>query len=180
MNDSSLDERLRLWLDKLEIREVLERYMRYNDDRRADLIGELFHDDIRFQVMGKVIAGRVAVQAMFERAGTAMPQWTDEGQLFKQPGSVHVSSNPVIDLDGDTATCESDFLVVGRDSNGRAKSTLVGRYRDEFRKVDGKWLIYTRTGVSVARPGEAGTDVEWARALERMTPEDRGALRTGH
>ncbi|MGE0881270.1 MAG: nuclear transport factor 2 family protein [Acidimicrobiia bacterium] len=180
MSDVSTDERLRLWLDKLEIREVVERYMRYNDDRRADLIGELFHDDIRFQVMGKVISGRDAVRAVFENSGRAMPQWTDEGQLFKQPGSVHVSSNPVIDVDGDTATCESDFLVVDRGADGRAKSSLVGRYRDEFRRVNGKWLIYTRTGVSVARPGEAGTDVEWARAFERMTPEDRSALRTGH
>lgn len=178
MSESNLNERLQVWLDKLEIRDVIERYMRWNDDRAADRIAELFHEDIRFQVMGRVVAGREAVRAVFVGAGAELPMWTMPGQLLKQPGSVHISSNPVIDVDGDTATAETDFLVMSRGEDGRAKATLVGRYRDEFRRVDGRWLIYTRTGVSVARPGEAGTDTEWARALERMDPADRARLRT--
>ncbi len=172
-----IEERLEVWLDKLEIRDVLERYMRYNDDRAADKIAALFHEDIRFQVMGNVVCGRDAVRAVFAGAGTELPEWTSPGALFKQPGSVHLSSNPVIDVDGDTATAETDFLVVSRGEDGRAKPTLVGRYRDEFRRVEGSWLIYTRTGVSVARSGEAGTDTEWARALERMSPETKAQLR---
>ena len=172
-----IDERVKTWLDKLEIRDVLERYMRYNDDRAADKIAELFHEDARFQVMGRVQSGREAVRAVFVGAGSELPSWTAPGGLLKQPGSVHISSNPVIDVDGDSATAETDFLVVDRGEDGRAKPVLVGRYRDEFRRVDGRWLIYTRTGVSVARPGEAGTDTEWARALERMAPEDKAQLR---
>jgi len=39
-------------------------------------------------------------------------------------------------------------------------------------------LITNRTGVSVARPGEEGTDAEWARALERMPAAIRAAFRT--
>jgi uncharacterized protein (TIGR02246 family) len=172
-----VDERLVAWLDKLEIREVIERYMRYNDDRAADAIAELFHEDVRFQVMGRVVSGRDAVRAVFVGAGEELPSWTKPGGLFTQPGSVHMSSNPVIDVDGDTATVETDFLVVNRGEDGRAKPSLVGRYRDEFRRVDGRWLIYTRTGVSVARPGESGKDTEWARALGRMSDEDKSQLR---
>ncbi len=45
---------------------------------------------------------------------------------------------------------------------------LVGRYRDRLRKRDdGQWVFVERTGVSLARPGEAGTDSEWQRALAR-------------
>lgn len=166
-----------VWLDKLEIREVIERYMRYNDDRAAEKIGELFHPDVRFQVMGRVLAGRDEVRSLFSGPDSDAAPWTDAGELLKQPRSVHISSNPVIDVDGDVATAETDFLVATRGEDGRAKATLVGRYRDEFHRVDGRWLIYTRTGVSVARPGEAGADTEWARALERMSPEDKAKLR---
>ncbi len=172
-----VDERVEAWLDKLEIREVIERYMRFNDDKAAERIVELLHEDVRFQVMGRVFAGREAVRGMFTGQGSDAPRWTAPGEVLKQPGSVHLSSNPVIDVVGDTATAETDFVVVSRGDDGRAKATLVGRYRDEFRRVDGRWLIYTRTGVSVARPGEAGTDAEWASALEQMSPEDKTQLR---
>ncbi len=39
---------------------------------------------------------------------------------------------------------------------------------DRLRKNDeGQWVFVHRTGVSLARPGEAGTDSEWQRALAR-------------
>jgi len=175
---TSTDQRVAAWLDKLEIREVLERYMRYNDDLAADRLAELFDEDARFQVMGQVHVGREAIRTFFARTGANAPQWHEPGELFRQPGSVHISSNPVIDVDGATATAESDFLVVRRDQDGRAKSVLVGRYRDRLRKLDdGRWVIYTRTGVS-ARPSEERTDSEWQRALARMSEDDRAALRT--
>ncbi len=179
MSAVSDDPRLRVWLDKLEIRELLERYMRYNDDLAADALAELFDDDARFQVMGRVHAGRDAIREFFTREGSNARPWTVPGELFKQPGSVHISSNPVIDLDGDAATAESDFLVVRRDDDGRARPVLVGRYRDRLRRrEDGRWVIVTRTGVSAARPGDEHTDREWARTLDRMPETERAQLRS--
>ena len=103
--------------------------------------------------------------------------WTEPGELYKQPRSVHVISNPIIDVDGDEATAESDFVVVNRDDDGRAYISLVGRYRDQLnRQPDGRWLIAKRTGVSVARPGQAGTDIEWQRAFDRMSDSERAKL----
>jgi hypothetical protein len=179
MTHTSDETRLREWLDKLDIREILERYMRHNDDLAADKVAELFDEDARFQIMGQVHAGRDAIRAFFTREGSNAPAWTAPGELFKQPGSVHISSNPVIDVDGDTATSELDFLVVRRGDDGRARPVLVGRYRDRLRRQqDGRWVIVTRTGVSVARPGDERTDMEWTRALEQMSPTDRTHLRT--
>jgi hypothetical protein len=167
------------WLDKLKIRDLLERYMRFNDDRAADRIVELFDEDARFQVMGKVYVGREAITGMFRGEGSNRPPWTDPGELFSQPASVHISSNPVIDLDGDEASAETDFLVIHRGSDGRAHPVLVGRYRDRLRRLgDGRWVIYTRTAVSVARPGQEHTHSEWAGALARMSDSDRAQLRT--
>jgi hypothetical protein len=176
---AAVEPELRTRLDKLAIRELLERYMRYNDDLAADRIAELFDEDARFQVMGRIIVGRDAIRALFDRDGANRPPWTAPGELFVQPASAHFSSNPVIDVDGETAVAESDFLVVRRDETGRAKCVLVGRYRDRLRRLDdGRWVITTRTGVSVARPGEEHTDAEWAQAIEVMDETERSQLRT--
>ncbi|OJZ76147.1 hypothetical protein BRW65_01575 [Mycobacterium paraffinicum] len=169
-----------LWADKLAIREVIERYMRYNDNGDFDAIAELFDTDATFQVFGKVIVGRDAIHAFFSRIfQTTLTPWPKEGSLFLEPRSVHISSNPIIEVDGDRATAETDFQVIGRDANGHADVTLVGRYRDRFRRAssDAPWLIACRTGVSVARPGEEGGDSEWRGAIERMSDATRSRLR---
>jgi len=159
------------WEDKLEIREVLERYMRYNDDGALDRVVALFDEEAVLQVMGRVMRGHEQIRGFLGAGGVFVdgkPRWTDPGQLLLQPRSAHLSSNPVIDVDGDTATAETDFAVLQRDEDGRARVALVGRYRDRLRKSDaGHWRFVQRTGVSLGRPGEAGTDSEWQRALAR-------------
>lgn len=167
-------------LERLAVREVLERYMRANDDGDLDRMLELFDDDAVLQVVGRVARGHDELRTFFASGGFTehKPRWTDTGGLFLQPRSAHISSNPVIDIDGATATSESEFVVIGRDERGRAKVQLVGRYRDRLRRrPDGRWVFTSRTGVSVARPGDADTDVEWQQALARMDPRERQNLR---
>ncbi len=164
------------WLDKLAIREVIERGMRYIDDRDGTRLAELFDDDGVMQLAGAVF-DRSAIAAM----GLAQvpPAWTEPGALLTQPASCHFSANPVIEVDGGTATAETDMIAMSRDGSGRARITLVARYRDRLRRSgDGRWLITNRTGVSIARPGEEHTDAEWARALAAMPEDMRAKFRT--
>lgn len=169
------------WYDKLAIREVIEQYMRWNDDGDFASIVGLFAEDATFQFFGQVLVGRDAISEFFAGVFRAPPtHWTEGGSLFVQPRSLHISSNPIITVTGDAATAETDFQVVQRDTDGRAQVALVGRYRDRFRRDadTGDWLIECRTGVSVARPGDEGTDAEWQRAIEKMDPATKAALRT--
>ena len=145
---------MRKWLDRLEIRDVIERYMRYNDDGDAERLTSLFHEDATFQTAGQTHQGRDAIGGLFRGAfsDTAPGRWTDPGNLFAQPRSLHIGSNPVIDLDGDRATAETDFQVVSRSVDGGSVISLIGRFRDRLRRADdGGWLIESRTIVPVGR-----------------------------
>ena len=148
--------------------------MRYNDDGDLDRILELFEPDAAYQVMGRVLIGQQQIGEFLEARGFShdRPAWTDPGQLLNQTRSTHISSNPIIDLHGDTATVESDFQVARRDSDGRARIVLLGRYRDEVRRgSDGKWRLYTRTG-DISGPSRRG--VHRQRMAE--SPRRRGRM----
>ncbi len=85
----------------------------------------------------------------------------------------------MIEVDGNSATAETDMVTLRRDETGRARITLVARYRDRLRRSEeGRWLITNRTGVSIANPDEVGTDAEWARALAAMPDDVRRHFRT--
>jgi hypothetical protein len=128
------------------------------------------------KLAGTVFAGRAALLAMF--GGTDRPRWTEPGGALVQPGSMHLTTNPVIDVDSDVASAETDMITFVRGDDGRSRITLLARYRDRLRRgVDGRWRLSSRTGVSLGRPGEVGTDAEWARALAQMPDDLRAQLR---
>lgn len=147
---------VRDWVDRLEIRDVIERYMRYNDDGDAERLVSLFHADGTFQTSVQSHTGRDVIGALFRKAMPQTPtRWTRD-HVFDEPRSLHIGANPIIDLDGDRATAETDFQVVSRNAEGRAVVSLVGRFRDRFRRDGGgPWLIECRTVVSVAKPAPA-------------------------
>lgn len=143
--------------DEFLIRRVLEHYMRYNDDRAIDRLLSLFAEDAIYRVAGREYVGHEEMRSFLGGAGfhEGQPRWTDEGQLMVMPRSMHLMTNPVIDVAGDHATAESEFVVIVRDDSGRPKMSLVGRYRDRLRRdpVAG-WLFTERTGVSLARQND--------------------------
>ncbi len=171
------DRAVARWMDKLEIRELIERSVRAVDDQDAVAFAGLFHDDGVLQLAGTVFAGRTALLAMFGGGGDRQ-RWTDPGGLLLQPGSMHLTGNPVIDVDGEVATAETDMVTLVRADDGRSRITLLARYRDRLRRDgDGRWRLVSRTGVSLGKPDEVGTDAEWARARARMPDDLRAQFR---
>jgi len=121
-------------LERLEAREELKelraKYCYAVDTRNWDRFGELFTDDpvLDFGGMG-TYEGQEGLAAFADEFV--------EGQL---EGSVHMLSNPVLRIDGETATgrwyVQSPLTFA--DGTGGWRQ---GTYEDEYRKVGSDWHI---------------------------------------
>ena len=67
-------------------------------------------------------------------------------------GALHLLSEPYIEVDGNTATAETDLVIVAPSADGRLNIRAANRYYDRFRRAaDGRWL-YTERRVETRRP----------------------------
>jgi ketosteroid isomerase-like protein len=55
-------------------------------------------------------------------------------------GTHHMLTNLIIDVDGDTATCDASALVTAKGS-----IMITAHTHDDLRRVDGSWQIVRRT-----------------------------------
>ena len=88
-DDATVDR----WIDKLEIREIIERSVRYIDEQDGDALAALFEEDGVLQLAGTVFAGREALREMLRSAGSG-PKWIEPGELLKQPAVLHFDHQP--------------------------------------------------------------------------------------
>jgi len=112
------DPQIRLAADRDAIRDLLARYT-YNGDRgRLDAMTACFADDGVLEYTGKAPQGPAAIKAALS-AGTRDPRLT-----FVR----HHITNPLIAVDGDTASARSYFTVhsnFGPDHSGTYDDRLV-------------------------------------------------------
>lgn len=132
----------RILVDMTDPSNLAARYALAVDDRDAAALAALFTEDAEFvqppaltRGAGEVVtAGRDAIVA------------TVLGGTAHLHGTHHAVHQPVVDVDGDTAIgrvyCQAHHLYRGRD--GMRDNVIAIRYRDNYRRVDGRWLIARR------------------------------------
>jgi len=126
--------RLEYAADRLEIQDCLTRFSRGMDRFDRDLYLSAFHAD------AEVAAGPYVGDA----AGCydwAVPMH-EAGQILTH----HSLLNQTVDIDGDTAHCETYYLFVGRNRD-ESMWMAGGRYIDRMERRDGAWKIALRTNV---------------------------------
>jgi ketosteroid isomerase-like protein len=131
-------------LEELTVARTLHRYCRALDDARYDAVVSLFTTDCVFETMGQVLEGRAAVRAFFPEAPPAPSI---------RPAVQHVLTNVLVEIDGNEASAESDWVMIDRADGGDCRIALAGRYRDRLRRVDDTWLIAHRIAVALRRSG---------------------------
>ncbi|MDZ7676382.1 MAG: nuclear transport factor 2 family protein [Acidimicrobiales bacterium] len=60
------------------------------------------------------------------------------------PRTKHVTTNLIVEIGGDTATCRSYYTVLQQVGDGPLSPIVAGRYHDSFERVDGNWRFSRR------------------------------------
>ena len=114
--------------DESAIRRLLADYCHLLDDGRFDEWITLFDEDVVFVVMGNRLRGRDDVRSFIEPT----QQEDDRGR--------HMLSEPVIEVDGDTALVATDYVFVSRTNT----ILSTGRYLDVMRRAPDRWCFASR------------------------------------
>ena len=130
--------------DRIAIEDMVTRYYgNFGKQDAADDFGAFYTEDAVFDVNGIVSTGREAIEAFYTDTGA------DEEAPAAQ-GTFHMMiSNPVIDVNGDTATAQ--FMWTGVMNTGIQERPLLfeqGREYDELVKQDGEWRIKKRVVIA--------------------------------
>lgn len=116
--------------DQLAITTVIARHGHLVDDGELERLGELFTEDVSYDVSdlgGGILEGLPAIIEASLALGAGNPL-------------AHLVTNIVIDsIDGDRATARSKGLGVNTDG-----SLGTVTYLDDLRRIDGRWLITHR------------------------------------
>ena len=139
-------------LEDLEaIKQLKARYCEIcDDDHDPDRITTLFTEDGIWEAKGIGEAkGHAEIRKLFQRFQKAI--------RFSQ----HMTMNPVIEVDGETATGTWYFFGPFTMEKGNQALWQACRYHESYRKVEGKWLIERLTvkGPRMAADYETG----WAK-----------------
>ena len=142
--------------DEREIQEVLARYVRAADYRDGDAMARLFLPDGKVEIFYNN-AG--TPEAIGELVGPGAISAAVTGMMEPHPPrgwSHHTTHDPIIEVDGDTATLDAQFVmfkVVGaekpeggwpagaRGAQGTVTPAESGYYRPTLKKVDGQWKL---------------------------------------
>ena len=115
------------------IRNVIGRYSQLIDDRRYHDLRDIRVPDVTFDILGQVSQGAEETAALF--ASREVPSRRGK----------HITTNSVIDVDGDRATATTDFIYAGREGNDGPFTVMnAGRYEDTFVRLDDRWLLAVR------------------------------------
>jgi len=119
-------------IDKLEIIEVLNRYILSIDTHDIGAFADNFHDDAVYVTPWATATGREQILATIR-------QW-HEGGITR--GKRHMIGPFTIDVQGDRATSRSSYWVA--DAVTAPSIVATGGYEDELRKVGGVWKLAKR------------------------------------
>ena len=119
--------------DTEAITRLLYRYAELMDAGDFDGVGELLG---RGSFMG--VAGAARIAKLF---ASTTRRFEDHGNT---PRTRHLVLNPIVDVDGDTASARSTFCVMQQTETVALQPIVVGRYADAFARDTDGWYFTER------------------------------------
>ena len=136
--EAALAQRLDRLESRLAIAELIHTYARCIRYDQPDEVGALFTGDGAFELReGHPDKAEFTVKYRLEGRDSV------HAQMSHNKGTAHpvpLIHNLIVELDGDraTATCVMNGTIYG------TAHTIMGEYRDSFRREQGKWLFSER------------------------------------
>lgn len=125
----SLEQRIGAIEDRQEIAELLASYCYLTDAESWDELAAMFAEDAIFEGQERAV-GRAEIETMMRKLPNVLEScW-------------HRPLPPVIELEGDWARALSSFDAPA--VLGGAAYVMAGRYRDELKRIDGRWVFARR------------------------------------
>ncbi|MCA0045053.1 nuclear transport factor 2 family protein [Celeribacter litoreus] len=152
--DTVREERITAMLDREDIRALRQHYSALLDGNEADRMGEVFTDDAEVAVTVGSMKGLDEIKTSLRGAY----QMFDSREAGHFP-FVHAIANHEITLTGpDTATGSCYLLDFVTDRPGpQHPFLLLGRYLDDYVRVNGEWRI-SRSELDVLWPQEGAEE----------------------
>lgn len=125
-------EQLRQLQDRQDIHDCIVRYCRGVDRLDRDLVLSAYHPDAIDDHGIFVGNPREFVDFFFRFHGE------------RQHSTSHIIGNHFVELDGDTAHCETYWVYAGMNREGVQLTMMGGRYIDRMERRKGRWAIADR------------------------------------
>ena len=123
--------------DREEILDLIHRYAELIDAGDFDGVGRLLDRAAFSGPRTPAVTGAENIAKLF---GITTKRFPDTGT----PQTRHLVLNPIIEVDGDTATARSTFCVVQATASLPLQPIVVGRYLDTFARDERGWHFTAR------------------------------------
>jgi 3-phenylpropionate/cinnamic acid dioxygenase small subunit len=123
--------------DYAEIQQLYSRYTLTMDEKRHEEWLDCFTPD------GVVEGPNFGRYSGRDQLRQFLAKYRAETHMFQMR---HVISNLLVEIEGDraTGTC---YILHYRTHRGRTELIAIGRYEDQLRKLEGKWLFADRKAI---------------------------------
>ena len=88
------------------------------------------------------------------------------------PRTRHVTTNPIIELDGDVARVRSVYTVLQQVEGSAVQPIISGRYHDTLRRINGRWR-FTERCFLVDLVGDLSRHLRFELPPEYRPPDDQ-------
>jgi 3-phenylpropionate/cinnamic acid dioxygenase small subunit len=124
--------------DRLAITELLYRYAELIDAGEFDGVGQLLARATFGGTGPQGVSGAAAIAKLFAATTRRYPEHGNT------PRTRHLVLNPIVDVEGRTATARSTFCVIQNTETVSIQPIVAGRYFDTFSCDDDGWYFTGR------------------------------------
>jgi 3-phenylpropionate/cinnamic acid dioxygenase small subunit len=124
--------------DRLAITELLYRYAELIDAGEFDGVGQLLSRATFGGTGPQGVSGAAAIAKLFAATTRRYPEHGNS------PRTRHLVLNPIVDVEGRTATARSTFCVIQNTESVPIQPIVAGRYFDTFSCDDDGWYFTGR------------------------------------